>query len=275
MDIGVFVSITDDVQAEFRKVRDLGMKACQLNCWDEALFTDRVADEVLQASAECGVRIAAFWCGWDGPKVWDLYDGPHTLGLVPTVYRYARMKTLMKGSDFARLLGVPYIITHVGFIPENPNDPLYPGLVGALRHVVEHCGANQQDFLFETGQETPVTLLRTMEDIGLPNLGVNLDPANLVLYGKGNPVDALDVFGRYVKGVHGKDGLYPTNGRSLGREVPVGEGKVDYNQLLTGLRKHGFDGLIAIEREISGEKQIQDIRKAKQYLERIIADWSG
>jgi sugar phosphate isomerase/epimerase len=102
--------------------------------------------------------------------------------------------------------------------------------------------------------------------MGLDNVGVNLDPANLVLYGKANPVDSLDVFGQYVEGMHAKDGLYPTNGRELGKEVPLGEGKVDFPVLIERLKGYGFKGPITIEREISGGQQIIDIRKGIELL---------
>ena len=93
-----------------------------------------------------------------------------------------------------------------------------------MRHLARHCGGNGQYFLFETGQEAPVVLLRTIEDAGAGNLGVNLDPANLLMYGMGNPVDALDVFGTFVRNVHAKDGLYPTEGQAPGRGDQAGAG---------------------------------------------------
>ena len=130
---------------------------------------------------------------------------------------------------------------------------------------------NGQNLLFETGQETPVVLLRLFEEIDTGNLFLNLDPANLILYGKANPVDALDVFGDYVRGVHAKDGLYPTNGRELGHEVKVGEGKANFPALLKGLKEHGFDGSLTIEREISGEQQLIDIKETQEYLNNLIA----
>ena len=127
-------------------------------------------------------------------------DGPETLGLVPPAYRFARMQNLMDGADFARKLGVTDVVSHMGFIPESPSDPNYAGFVSAIRAVAAHLRDNGQNLLFETGQETPVAMLRCFEDVGGGNLFVNLDPANLILYGKANPVDALDVFGRYVRG---------------------------------------------------------------------------
>jgi sugar phosphate isomerase/epimerase len=159
----------------------------------------------------------------------------------------------------------------VGFIPENPGDPVYGDLLAALRELAEHCGALGLEFWFETGQETPITLLRTIEDLGLPNLGINFDPANLLMYGKANPLDALDVFGRYVRGVHAKDGEYPTNGRELGVEKPLGQGRVNFPALIGKLRDLGYGGALTIEREISGEQQIADIKAGKAYLESLLS----
>ena len=122
-------------------------------------------------------------------------------------------------------------------------------------------------FWFETGQETPITLLRTIEDVGTGNMGINLDPANLLMYGKANPVDALDVFGKYVTGVHAKDGEYPTNGRDLGVEMPLGEGRVNFQVLIPKLKALGYTGALTIEREISGPQQNEDIRRAMELLD--------
>jgi sugar phosphate isomerase/epimerase len=127
-------------------------------------------------------------------------------------------------------------------------------------------------FLFETGQETPTTLLRAIEDLGGENVGINFDTGNIILYGKGNPVDALDVFGQYVRDFHCKDGFYPTDGRRLGAERALGEGKVDWPKHIKKLKELNYDGPMTIEREISGEKQTEDILKAKQLLEGLLAE---
>ena len=132
------------------------------------------------------------------------------------------------------------------------------------------CEANQQYFLFETGQETPITLMRMLHDIGSEYLGINLDPANLLLYGKANPVDAVDIFGKKIRGVQGKDGLYPTCPGELGQETKIGDGRVNYPEFLKKLIRLGYQGDITIEREISGEEQIRDILFAKRYLSELI-----
>ena len=141
-----------------------------------------------------------------------------------------------------------------------------------MKHLCKKFKERGQNFLFETGQETPTTLLRFIENIGTGNVGINLDSANLILYGKANPVDALDVIGKYVRGIHAKDGFYPTNGMQLGQEVKVGDGKVNFPVFVKRLKEVGFDGSLTIEREISGEQQRLDIIETKAYLEKLIAE---
>ena len=270
MKLGVFVVLNENIEKEFEKLKNNGFSTCQLSSWRESAMTQENADRVNAAKEKYGIEITAFWCGWEGPGVWDFQEGPHTLGLVPPAYRFARMKTLEKGSDFAKNIGVTDVITHVGFLPENPSTTEYKEMVSCIRVVANYCKANDQYFLFETGQETPITLKRMIEDVGTGNLGINLDPANLILYGKGNPVDALTVFGEYVRGVHGKDGNYPTDGKNLGEEKPLGQGSVCYPAFINKLKEVGYTGAITIEREISGDQQLKDILMAKSYLEELI-----
>ena len=279
MRVGVQVSLTleTDLQKKFAEVREMGMNSCQFVTWDRRVFhTEGVAERILEAQQKYGVEITAFWCGWDGRKCWRSFlDGPLTLGLVPADYRVDRLKMLMEGSDFAKKLGIPALVTHVGYLPENPGDPVYRQVLNACIIITEYCNKNGQAFLFETGQETPITLKRMMQDIEkeLPGakVGVNLDPANLIMYGKANPVDALDIIGSYVMGVHGKDGVYPTDGYRLGEEVRLGDGKVRYPDFVRRLHEVGYTGDITIEREISGEEQRKDIIYAKQLLDRLIS----
>lgn len=270
MKLGVVVHFNNDVEAEFKKVRELGFDSCQLCCWDTAFMTDENAAIVRECCEKYNIEISTFWCGWNGPAAWNFYEGQTTLGLVPKMYRASRIRFLKCGSDFAKKIGVTNFATHVGFLPENPMSREYKSLVTALKGLCTYIKNNGQIFLFETGQETPVTLRRTIEDIGTGNLGINLDPANLILYGKANPVDALDVFGEFVRDVHAKDGLYPTDGRNLGKETPIGEGKVDFPKFVARLKEIGYDGPLTIEREISGEKQIEDIKASKVFLETLI-----
>lgn len=268
--IGVLVSLGHNVREEIQKVNTLGLASCQLSSWDPETRSDDLAAETKKACADYGVEVSALWTGTPGPHAWNFTEGSTTIGLVPPEYREMRVAALLQGAEFAVKLGVPDIITHAGFIPENPNDPLYAGTIEALRKVALRAKELGLHFLFETGQETPVTLLRAMTDIGTGNVGVNLDPANLLMYGKANPVDALDLIGSYVRGVHAKDGEYPTDPASLGVEKPMGEGRVNFPVLVPKLKSFGYEGALTIEREIGGDQQITDIKRAISILEPLL-----
>lgn len=166
------------------KLASFGIDSCQLCTWAPQYWTDENAQKVKELIAAYGMTVSAFWCGWDGPRTWNFYEGQKVLGLVPPEYRAMRMKNLCDGANFAHQLGLVNVITHMGFIPENPYDPEFEPLCDAIRTVAEHLKQNGQWLLFESGQETPVTLLRCFETVGCDNLGVNLDTANLILYGK-------------------------------------------------------------------------------------------
>ncbi len=251
------------------RVRELGFRNCQMSFDSPSLET---AQKLKRAMAEQGVRVTAVMELGPGRMVWDFYQGPLTIGLIPPGTRRARIDALKLAADVAQAAGVESIHTHCGFIPENPNDPIYAEAVKAIHEVAAHSKEKGILFLCETGQETPVTLLRMIEDVGLDNMRVNLDTANLILYGKGNPSDAMDVIGKYVHGLHGKDGLFPTNPKSLGREVPIGQGKVDFKDVLRRLKAVNYHGPITIEREIEGPEQTKDIVASRIYLNKLIAE---
>lgn len=268
--LGVLTRLEEGPAATIEKVRTLGFPSCQIVCWQADLYTDDYAAQLHTSAAANDVEITTIWVGLPGRHVWDFLEGPVTIGLVPEATRADRLEVLKAGAAFAAKAGVPSITTHVGFIPENPSDPRYGEVLAALKEIAQVCVDFGLDFWFETGQETPITLLRTIEDIGTENLGINLDPANLLMYGKANPIDALDTFGHYVRGVHAKDGEYPTDGRKLGVEKPLGAGRVNFPHLLAKLKTLDFAGALTIEREISGPQQIADIRAGKEFLEEIL-----
>ncbi len=275
MYVGVCVnhSWDRDIEKQFSDIVANGFHHCQIVSWIPGKWTDEEAAKIKEASEKLGVEVTAFWCGWEGPCVWNFYEGQQTLGLVPPEYREMRIKNLCDGADFALKFGVKDVVTHMGFIPENPNDPIYAGFIEAVKAVAEHLKANGQNLLFETGQETPVAMLRAFEDVGTDNLGVNFDTGNVILYGKANPVDAIDVIGKYIKNIHAKDGLYPTDGRNLGEEVKIGTGKANLPEFLRKMNSIGYNGPVIIEREISGEQQNIDILEAKALLESVIAEF--
>ncbi|MBQ9761018.1 MAG: sugar phosphate isomerase/epimerase [Clostridia bacterium] len=260
-----------DIFEEMKKVHDIGCDCCQIAVWDMELYSDEKAAEFTEASKKYGVEISTLWAGWSGPRDWNFTAGPAARGIVPQAYRLNRIEELIRGADFAAKLGTTRLATHAGFLPENMNDPQYADIIAALRHVAKACKARGLNFLFETGQETPVTLLRVIEEIGMDNVGINMDTANLILYGKANSADAITVFGKYVMDTHIKDGFYPTNGKELGPEVKVGEGLANIPEVVRHLREVGYTGNYIIEREIKGDQQTKDIVDTLEYLKKVLA----
>lgn len=267
LELGLAVKMLEGPSSIIAKVRSFGLSTCHIGVRDPAYYDDTTHDVIARELRRHDVRATALWAGWPGHVAWDLRDGPATVGLVPLASRDSRASVIKAGADWAARLGIETIITHLGFVPEDGNDPLYTSLVPVLQDIARHLRANGQTFAWETGQETPTTLLRTLEDVAMDNVGVNLDPANLILYGKGNPVDAVDSLGAYIRAVHVKDGTYPKDTRGLGEERIVGEGQVDFPRLLAALSSTGYAGTLCIECEFEGERQAAAIRKAMQRLE--------
>ena len=274
MKIGVLVTYRKgiDLKKKLAEVRSYGMDCCQISCWDPTAYTNALAEEINAAVRETGVEVSTLWAGWSGPSEWNFTGGPMVLGLVPPAYRMQRAEELIQAAEFAVKIGVSRVATHVGFLPENMNDPEYLGVVAVLRYVIGKFKKLGVNFLFETGQETPVTLLRVIEEIGMDNVGINMDTANLILYGKANSADAITVFGKYVMDTHIKDGFFPTDGKHLGREVKVGEGLANIPEVVKRLNEVGYKGNYIIEREIEGEEQVRDILAARDFLRKLAGE---
>jgi sugar phosphate isomerase/epimerase len=272
MALGLLIKPFPDAEARIKLVHDLGFTTCFLSL-DNYIgkFTPALAKQFNDLFDKYQVVPTTAEVVQPNPLKWNFIEGPTTIGVVPPKYRAARVDALKQTSDFAKMIGVGRVQTHCGFIPEDPNDPLYDGTVKAIRELTEHCAANGQHFLMETGQETPTTMLRMIKDVNNPALGVGLDTANLILYGKANPVDALKVLGPHVQAMHAKDGKWPTDPDKLGQEVQIGKGEVDFPTVLKQLHDLNYQGAISIERETSGPQQVADVKEEKIYLENILS----
>ena len=271
MDLGLLIVPFGAPEERFRRVRELGFDNCFLSL-DGYIngFTPAVVSQFHDLIAKYDLTVTTVEVVGPGRLEWNFTEGPSTIGLVPPGTRAARIDALRQVSDFAKQLGVTQVQTHCGFIPEDPADPLYPQAVEAIHEVASICQRNGQYFLMETGQETPTTMSRVLRDVAMPNLAVGLDTANLILYGKANPVDAIDILGPHIRSIHAKDGRWPTDPSKLGEEVLIGKGLVDFKQVFTKLHRLGYTGAVTIERETSGPQQIEDVRQEKLYLEDIL-----
>ena len=261
------ISPANNPEEDFKIVKELGFPTCQLSI---ETYSPELASRVSSSLKIFGLKATCLICMGPGKYEWNFIDGPSTIGLVPRENREARVKRLYQGIDFCKVAGIPAVHAHFGFIPEDPKDILYKEFIATMKPIGEYALKQGIDIYFETGQETPVTLLRAILDIGTGNLFVNYDTANLVLYGKANPVDGLKVIGKYVRALHAKDGMYPVNPNELGREVPIPEGEVNFPEVISSLKKLGFNGNITIEYELAGSNK-EYLLKTKEYLEKLIS----
>jgi L-ribulose-5-phosphate 3-epimerase len=267
MRMGLLVSATSEPEKVMEYVRGFGIPTVHVIISD---FSPAMAQRLRSALDNNGIEATVLVSSGPGEEKYDLVEGPLTFGIVASRYRRQRVDHLKRASDFAKQLNIPVTFNQWGFIPEVPSDPLYEPTVKAVQEIATHCKENGQVFVNETGQETPVTLLRTILDTGMDNVKVVLDAANLILYGKGSPVDSLDVIGKYVIGVHAKDGFYPTHPRYLGRQIACGHGKVGWPRLIQGLKKLGYTGPITIEPVLGRQQRDQEIQEDMGYLNGLI-----
>ena len=252
---------------------DLGFCSGQLSVWDMSLYTEPNAHQVLKACKDFDFTVTAVWCGWSGPHEWTYPEMYQTIGLVPADWRSSRVKDILSGAEFARMIGVKNIITHAGYMADNPKSLEYIGVMHSVRYICREIKPYGQKFLFETGEMIPNTLSGLIANIGEENIGINFDCANMLINGRGNSADALRILAPYVCGVHAKDGIYPNGTNPKGREVKVGEGLADFPKLIKILKANGYDGDLTIEREIDDiQKREKDIADTKLYLEKLIRE---
>ncbi len=272
--LGVFASIDAGLGVKLEVAHALGVPTIQLHAPHKTTRTKQHAEQFLAHLKELGIRITAVFGGFEGESYADIPAVARTVGLVPPATRAARLKELKEISDFTRLLGVGAVGLHIGFVPHDAADPLYGEVVAVTRQLCDHCLANGQNLHLETGQEAADTLLRFLGEVGRDNLFVNFDPANMILYGSGEPIEALRKVGRWVRSVHCKDAKWAARpGQEWGAEVPLGEGDVGMEKFLRTLNDLGYTGPLTIEREIPQEpsRQKEEIGRGIRLLNELKA----
>lgn len=256
--IGVFASLDAGLGVKLEVARELGVPTIQLHAPHRESRTPEKAAAFLARLREAGITLTAVFGGFDGESYADIPTVVRTVGLVPRETRAARVREMKEIADFAKLLGCPVVALHLGFVPHDKQDPLYGEVVDVTRDVCDHCRANGQSLHLETGQEPADTLLAFIGDVARDNLFINFDPANMILYGSGEPIAALQLVGKYVRSVHCKDGRWAQRpGQEWGMEVPLGEGDVGLENYLRTLDAIGYRGPLTIEREIPQEPERQ------------------
>jgi len=276
--IGVFASIDAGLGVKLEVAHELGIPTIHLHAPHTATRTPERAKAFLAKLKQMGITITVVFGGFEGESYADIPTVVRTVGLVPPETRAERTQEMKEISDFARLLGVEAIALHIGFVPHDRGDPLYPDVVAVAQEVCDHARSNGQRLHLETGQESADGLLQFMGDVGRENLFINFDPANMILYGSGEPIAALRKVGEFVRSVHCKDGKWAANpGKEWGCEVPFGEGDVGAETFLRTLAELGYDGALTIEREIpqEPERQKAEIGRAVTLLNQLKAKILG
>jgi sugar phosphate isomerase/epimerase len=209
--------------------------------------------------------------GFEGESYADIATTAKTVGLVPEATRAARVQEMKEISDFTKLLGCNTVALHIGFVPEDSASASYKDLITVTRDLLDHIKANGQNLHLETGQESADHLLHFISDVQRDNLFINFDPANMILYGTGEPIAALKKVGHLVRSIHCKDAKWApveVRGTGWGQEVPLGDGDVGMENYLRTLLAIGYTGPLTIEREIPQDpvRQKADIGQAVKIL---------
>lgn len=252
-------------------VAAFGVSCGQLGVHGAADLSADAAEQWRAALDRAELEIATAFLSFEGESYASIPICAQTVGYVPPATRREREQRTYAVSDFARSLGIPGMAAHIGCLPEDPRDAEHRAVLELVRRVCDHCARNGQTFALETGQEPAAALLEFLHAVDRPNVGVNFDPANMILYGSGEPMEALRTLGEHVLTVHCKDGTWPETQGEWGRETPLGDGDVGMQRYVRTLREIGYAGPMVIEREIVGEEQRADIGRAIALLNRIRA----
>ncbi len=267
--LGVFASIDAGLGVKLEVAQQLGVPTIQLHAPHKSSRTPEQARRFVERLAESNIALTAVFGGFAGESYADIPTVVRTVGLVPRATRAARLVEMKEIADFARRLGCSVVALHLGFVPHEASDPLYGEAVHVTRELCDHCREQAQSLHLETGQEPAAVLLRFIQEVARPNLFINFDPANMILYGCGEPIEALKILGQHVRSVHCKDGTWAAQpGEEWGQEKPLGQGDVGIENFLAALLEIGYTGPLTIEREIPQDpaRQKEEIGHAVKLL---------
>lgn len=253
------------------KIQLMGLNTVQLAL--DPIRTDPVAwslRSVVKGFADNGIAIASGMMCTKGEDYSTLESIELTGGVRPDATWRDNIAAARDNAEIADQLGMGLVSFHAGFIPHSKGDPLWATIRDRVLMVADCFAKFDISIALETGQEPPEILVEFLDDIDNPMIGVNFDPANIILYGNGDPIDAYRAVAPFVDQLHIKDATpSPTRGQ-WGAEVVVGTGAVDWRALLDAVREEDFIGDAIIERE-AGEDRVNDVRRARDFLAAAVA----
>lgn len=268
MPIGIFVMMGEDTPPAIEMAEEVGVDNVHALAPPVEKRTPETAHEAARRFEDAGIEVTTIFCAYEGESYDSIDAVCETVGLVPEKSRQKRIETTKKTADFVAEMGLDTMALHAGFISEDTESDQFAEMVDVLREVSEYCADKGLNLNLETGQESAEALLEVLDRVDMDNLGVNFDPANMVLYGSGKPLPALRKVGGHVRSTHCKDAVWSDQpGETWGEEVPLGEGVVDMEEYVSILDDFGYDGPLTIEREIPPPQQIEDMKKGVKVLQ--------
>ena len=270
LSIGTLLRLPDITPERLQFLRQAGLECCQLaRVGEDWLHGPQGADNsaaLMRLLAEHAIKAVSVFLSFPAQRF--TADGGG-FGLTPPQPRAGRVASACRQMLWARRHHIDFITCHVGKMPAH-GDNDYQQLIDDLRQVARFANENGQRFLFETGPESAHELQQTFNDIGMDNVGVNFDPANLLIYNQDDPANFLALLADRVGVVHCKDGRRPEQAGQMGKETPLGKGDTRFAELLAQLVGHGFRGPLIIERELPlGPEQQRDVAEAIAWLKQL------
>jgi L-ribulose-5-phosphate 3-epimerase len=255
-----------------RLMAGLGVDVVQIACGDPHHASWDEGEAMPNAARVAGFRMSGTMLGFPGEDYTTPQHIQRTGGFGDPASRPERLDRFRWALDRTRALGLGDIMLHAGFLPE-PGTPDRKPFLDTLASVSQLAADKGITVAFETGQETADLLRRTLDDLHCPNLKVNFDPANMILYDKGDPLRAVEILGPDIRSVHVKDANRTRVRGTWGEEVPLGLGQVNIREFVRRLKKVGYRGPLCIEREVGNQQQrISDISHGIRYLRECLAE---
>jgi sugar phosphate isomerase/epimerase len=271
-EIGMMLAVGEDPVRNIEEVKSLGLRLVQMGSPRDEWLIEPKRSQLRKMLDDAAVEVFTVFVGFEGESYRDIATIRKTVGFLNPQARRARLERTCKVCDLTRYLGAKYVGSHVGFIPEESGSPQYGEMVEVVRRIADYASTLALSLALETGQEPAEVLKRFIADVDRDNLAVNFDPANMILYGSGDPHEALTTLQDRVVSVHCKDGVRPTEEGLLGAERPLGEGSVDIPRFIRELKSFGYEGPLVIEREISGPEQVKDVKTAIGLLRKLLKE---
>lgn len=273
LEVGLFFWAEPGAKATLEKVKSTGVRIGQLAVDGTVPLNPETVRQWKDALAEADFHVVTVFAAYKGEDYSDIPAVQRTVGFIPKATRGERERRTREVIDFAAALGVKSFGCHVGYVPDDPIDPDYEEVRDVVRRIADYAATHGMTYCLETGQEPASLLLKFLENVGRANVKINFDPANMILYGSGEPSEAFRLLAPHVVSVHGKDGDWPPASEpgALGTERPLGEGSVNLPKFVAAMKESGYHGTIHIESGVHGEAQRwQALTRAVDYMRSVI-----